>query len=362
MRTDDIAELRLVSQKLAGQSLRTSQAIVQHFGAMQAQDYAGAKWAIAQRSAGLTTADVEASFSKGDILRLHVLRPTWHFVARDDIRWMSKLTAPGIKKASAYYLRRAGIDEALQKKVNDIIAAALQGGKQLTKIELKSKLQQAGINTVDPLRVTFFILGAEVDGVICSGKVRGKQQTYALTMERAPAAEMLPRDEALAKLAFTYFNSHGPATLKDFVWWSGLSATDAKLGLELAKTRLVRETANEQTYWLSATLAAPSDYPHVRLLPNYDEYIVAYADRTATLKKSLIKKVDSRDNILFNHTVVVDGVVRGIWKQTVRKSQTTLDVQLFNTFSAAEKAGLESAVAAYATFAQTPVAHVITQI
>ena len=229
---------RLRNQSLAVSRLRTPGEVVAWLGAAQAQDYAGAKWALGLRAKGLTDAAVEQAFDEGAILRTHILRPTWHFVAPADIRWMLALSAPRVHAVNAYAYRTFELDAAVLARSRAALERALAGGRQLTRLELAKVLQRAGVQADGP-RLAHVMMHAELDAVICSGARRGKQFTYALLEERAPRAKVLPRDEALAELTRRYFASHGPATLRDYVWWSGLTARDARAGMadELARSR-----------------------------------------------------------------------------------------------------------------------------
>src|SRR5438046_754748 len=204
----DIAHQRLHNQHITRRTLETPQALVEWLGAVQAQDYAAAKWALGLRLQGVMDEDIEQAFTNGAILRTHVMRPTWHFVSPADIRWLLALTAPRVHAANAHYNRKLELDDAVFKCTHTVLANALQGGKQLTRDELASALQQAGIAMEGEQRVTYIIMRAELDGIICSGARRGKQFTYALLAERAPQARSLDRDEALAELTMRYFTSH----------------------------------------------------------------------------------------------------------------------------------------------------------
>ncbi|MEO8393295.1 MAG: winged helix DNA-binding domain-containing protein, partial [Chloroflexota bacterium] len=206
-----LARQRLRNQHLSEPAFDTPEAVVDWLCAVQSQDYTAAKWAVGMRGTGFGDAAVEQAFTAGTILRTHVMRPTWHFVLRDDIRWMLDLTAPRVHQLSAYYNRQLELDEALFARCEALMVGALSGGNQLMRTELVAMLNQAGIATND-LRVTHIMMHAELEGVICSGARRGKQFTYALIDERAPNARKLARDEALAELTRRYFVSHGPAT------------------------------------------------------------------------------------------------------------------------------------------------------
>ncbi len=237
MADEHIAYERLLRQRIAGEGLERPADVVRWMGAVQAQDFAAAKWAVGLRTNACTDAGVEEAFARGEILRTHVMRPTWHFVAPEDIRWMQALTSAYVKAQMGYQFRRLELDPAVFKRSTAAMVKALRDGQQLTRAELAQVLARAGIQG-DGLRLAHIIAHAELDAVLCSGGRRGRQFTYALVDERAPNARKLPRDEALATLTERYFASHGPATLRDYAWWSGLSAAAVKAGLETVKTKL----------------------------------------------------------------------------------------------------------------------------
>ena len=315
MKQSDIAYERLLSQRIAGEGLERPADVVRWMGAVQSQDYAGGKWALGLRCTACTDNDVEEAFNRGEIVRTHVMRPTWHFILPEDLRWMQSLMAPRVNALNAYYYRRLELDSAIFKRSNAIIKKALLGGKQLTRAELGAILGKAGIVSND-LRIGSIMLRAELDAVICSGGRRGKQFTYALVEDRAPRALILKRDEALAKLTERYFTSHGPATIRDFCWWSGLTMVDAKAGLQMLKNKLISEDIDGQTYWLAPSAPA-AKHPRrtVYLLPDYDEYIVGYTDRSAIFNALHAEHSDERRNPLFDYTIVSDGQVIGTWKR-----------------------------------------------
>ena len=351
----DIAQRRLHNQHITRRTLETPQALVEWLGAVQAQDYAAAKWALGLRMHGMTDDEIEQAFTDGAILRTHVMRPTWHFVSPADIRWLLALTAPRVHQALASYNRKLELDDAVFGRTNDVLASALQGGKQLTRDELASALQQAGIATEGEQRVTHIVMRAELDGVICSGARRGKQFTYALLAERAPQARSLDRDEALAELTVRYFTSHGPATLPDFVWWSGLTAVDARAGLAMVTSRLLNETIDGQTYWFSPAIAPGQDLSQAAyLLPNFDEYTVGYTDRSAIFDALHTNKLDPRGGLLTN-TMVLDGQVIGTWKRTFRKPGVVIEANPFVSLSDTEICAFAAPASQYGMFLQVPV-------
>ncbi len=322
----DIAHQKLLNQHVALQTFRKPADVVRWLGAVQAQDYAAAKWAVAQRTKGITDSAVDQAFAEGEILRTHVMRPTWHFVAPEDIRWLLALTAPRVHATNAYQYRRLELDKTTFKQRNAALTKALRGGQQLTRAELASVLQQAGIAASDLLRVTYLILGAELDGILCSGPRRGKQFTYALLDERVPTAKTLSRAEALAEFTRRYFTSHGPASEEDFTWWSGLTHADVRSGIEMVRQQLGHDVVNGRTYWLAASMTtAKVSRQAAYFLPNYDEYIIGYTDRSAIFNSSHVDKLDARSNPLFQHTIVINGQVAGTWKRTLKKDAVILD-------------------------------------
>ncbi len=330
--------------------------MVQWLGAVQAQDYPGALWAVGLRMQHATEADIEDACADGTILRTHVMRPTWHFVTPADIRWMLALTAPRVNAVSAYAYRTLELDDALFARSNAVLAKALQGGKQLTRVELAITLQQGGIATDDLRRLTYLMMRAELDGIVCSGARRGKQFTYALLDERVPDAKTLERDEALAALTRRYFTGHGPATLHDYVWWSGLTTTDARRGLEMVKAQLTHEVVEGETYWFTASTPPANGLSQTAyLLPNFDEYTVGYRDRSAVFAASHTEKLDARGSILSHHAIVMDGRVVGTWKRAFKNSVVNIAPSPFTSLNGAETRALAAAAERYGTFVNLPV-------
>ena len=307
----DVVRRRRAGQFLTGRRHKTPADVVRALGAVQAQDYAGAKWALAQRTSGVTDADVERELSAGRILRTHVLRPTWHFVAPEDIRWMLALTAPRVNAAMAYHGRVHDLTASVFRRSNDAIANALSGGRHLTRPELGAALERAGIRITSGQRLAHLVMRAELDAVVCSGARRGKQFTYALLDERVPPAAPLGRDEALLELARRYFTTRGPATARDFAWWSGLAMTDVKRALQIVQAELKRLSGETHDMWF-APRSLPKQGPSAHLLPNYDEYFIAYKDRDLVLRNTP-KPLPARPE--FAHLLSIDGHLNGIWKR-----------------------------------------------
>ena len=344
----DITRTRLRNQRLSGGRFARPEDVVRWLGAVQAQDYPGAKWALGLRMQRARDADIEAAFSDGRILRTHVMRPTWHFVAPDDIRWMLALTAPRVSGAMAPYNRRLELDATVFRRSQRAMVRALRGGRQLTRQELKVVLQRAGIHADGVQRLAHIVMQAELDAVICSGARRGKQFTYALLDERVPTSRPRPRDEAVAELARRYFTSHGPAQIHDFAWWSGLSVADARAGLATIESELARETIDGRTYWFSSSGRTPTAPRTAYLLPLFDEYLIAYKDRRAALDTSRWTRNAPRDP--FSAPIVVDGQVVGGWKRIQTGDRVTISLTPFTPLGKPDVAAITDAARAYTRF------------
>lgn len=352
MTNTEIARQRLHSQRLTREKFTSIGEAVFALGAVQAQDYAASKWALAQRVTGMTDAAIEQAINAGALVRTHILRPTWHLVAPQDLRWMLALTAERVKMKVSYYERSVGLDDGVFARSNAVIQRALAGGKHLTRAELGAVLDAAGIDASDAMRLSFMMTHAELDGLVCSGAMRGKQFTYALIDERVPPAPRLRRDEALAELARRYFTSRGLATVQDYVWWSGLTTGEARAGIEACQPELVEEVVDGKAYWRAAAWQpAPALEAHVvHLLPNFDEYIVAYADRSAIYDEGEGDKLDSRENVLFQHTIVLDGMVVGTWKRTLKKREVVVEPNFFSKLPPLALEAFEQAARDYAAY------------
>lgn len=349
----DVVALRLRNQRLVDPDLKSPADVIEHFGAVQAQDFAAAKWAVGLRLRKATETAVERAYNEGRILRTHVMRPTWHFVLPADIRWMLDLTAARVKASLAAYDRKHGHTADFYKRCNAIIGKALSGGDFLMRRELGSRLVAGGIPG-GTQRLGHILVNAELDGLICSGPRLGKQLTYALLEKRVPKAMRLPREEALARLALRYFVSHGPAQLGDFAWWSGLSSREAGRGLALIEKKLVREMAGGKTYWLSPKSDfAPVERPLVRLLSIYDEFTIAYKDRSDISDKRDIERLIALGNALTS-VMIVNGKASGTWKRVLGKDKIEISLAPFGKLTKAERGAAEAEVERYGKFHGLP--------
>lgn len=323
MTTTELLRLRLYNQLLAGHSLTQPKEIVAWMGAMQAQNYEMAKWAVGVRLPGSTNAAVEAAISRGDIVRTHILRPTWHLVAPEDIRWMLELTAPRIKKAFVSYAGYRGMDEAYVRRGMERLPGILEEHGHLTREEIGEHLTRGGFKLENERTVHYIVSFAELDGLVCSGEVRDKKQTYALLHLRTPDAGPVSKEEALARLARRFFSSHGPAMIEDYSWWSGLNLTEARQGIEQIKQDFVCERINGKDFWMSADIQIPpAGEPSVLLLPAFDEFVVSYKNREEVISETHHRKVLTLNGI-FSPTVHVDGEIVGTWKRVTKKGRVT---------------------------------------
>lgn len=352
-----IATHRLRNQRLIGPLFDTPQAVVRWLGAVQAQDYHGAKWALALRSRDADAAAFDGAFNRAEFVRTHVMRPTWHFVAPEDIRWLLALTGSRVHAANAYYYRKLELDQDTFRRSHIILAEALEGSRFLTRPELARAFEAGGI-IASGQRLAYLVMHAELDGLVCSGPLRGKQHTYALLDERVPPAPPLLRDEALAELTRRYFLSHGPATVYDFAWWSGLTVSDVRAGLELIGSDVEKMELNGKTYWAGATRAtAEAIEPVIHLLPNYDEHVVAYKDHGPSLDPAARDAMRTRtDGPLDAHLVTRAGLIVGGWRRTLEKGGMVVKADLLVGLRQDERAALNQAAEGYGTFMKLPVA------
>jgi hypothetical protein len=315
-------------------------------GAIQGQDYPGAKWSIGLRLPGSTDADIEQTIADGRILRTWGMRGTLHFAAAGDIRWMVTLVAPRVRAGNARRYKQLELDEKTLARSSEVIAKAVQEDSQhFTRKELLDILERGGIST-EGQRGVYLLQWASLDHVICQGVMRGRESTFRIP----PEGKTMAHDDAAAELARRYFASRGPATLKDFTWWSGLAAADARAGLEAVKSGLAEAKINGETYWRSpSSSTAKTSKSDTYLLPGFDEYLLGYTDRRAVLEPQHAKKVLPGGGI-FAPTIVMDGQVVGTWKRVVKKRQVVITPSPFRPLTADERDALAVAAEGYGAF------------
>lgn len=343
MTITELLARRIAGQQLAGTKFKKPEQLVAWLGAVQSQDFAMAKWAIGLRIPGLKDTDVEKAFNAGKILRTHVLRPTWHFVSPADIRWMQELTSSRVHAVSAYMYRQGSLDTATFNRSNDIIAKALEGGNFLTRTELQALLAKKKI-VASGHNLGYLMMYAELEGLICSGPRRGKQFTYALLSERAPEARSLPREEALATLAARYFTGRSPASAADFSWWSGLTSKETKSAIAGLGKTFSTEKIDGKEYIVNTKMPPAKTLPTF-LLPDYDEYGIAYKDRSA-----LRSEYPPKGASTYSHWLIVDGKIEGTWKREEKSKSITVKTFPFAPLTKPRQKAVNNAVNAYLDF------------
>jgi hypothetical protein len=349
MEQAEIALRRLASQRIARPLGDDPAEVVRWMGAIQAQDYLGALWAVGARTTGASEQAVAEALATGRIVRTWPMRGTIHLVAPEDVRWMLALLTPRVVQRTQGRLRQLGLDGATLTASERVLTAALEGGRQLTRHALFAVLEDAGISTAGQRGI--HILGQLAQaGVLCFGAHAGKQPTFTLLDEWVPAARPLSRDEALAALTVRYFTSHGPATVHDFCWWSGLTVADARAGLATVSEQLTVAQVAGQSYYYDAGATLPEEQGRPFLLPPFDEFLIAYRDRDASLDPAFSGRVNPGANGIFQPIVVVDGRVIGTWRRTRKTRRIELAVSPFEPWTPGLPTGLAPAAETYGRF------------
>lgn len=358
MTNQTIAALRLRSQRITGERCCSPAEAVRWMGAMQAQDYGQALWAIGLRTHRAILADVERAIAEHQIVLTWPMRGTLHAVPAADARWMLQLSAARTVAADSRRLAQLGLAAGDIERCKALFADALAGGKQLTRPAMMALLADAGINPQGQ-RGYHILWHAAQAGVICLGPRAGKQQTFVLLDEWVPNAVVLSRQEALAELAARFFRSHGPATVHDFSRWAGLTLTEARQGLDAAKPALASELRDTVEYWMDEALAgdAAPDTADCHLLPGFDEYLLGYKDRGDVLAAEHAEKVVPGKNGIFLPTIVAGGQVVGTWKRTVKRGDLHIALSHFGAPDGTDEA-IAGAAQRYADFMALPLARV----
>ena len=345
----ELARYRLVNQQIAASRCKEPADVVSTLGAMQAQDYLGALWAIGLRLPAATEIDIERAIANRTIVRTWPLRTTLHFVAAADVHWLLELLGPRTISSSNLRLKHYGLDSSILTRIQKVLVKSLQGA-QLTRDEVYAVLERAKIS-VEGQRGYHILWRMGVDRVICFGARKGKQPTFALLDEWAPPPRKLDRDTALAELSRRYFTGHGPATLQDFVWWSGLKIVEAKAGLAMVSAQLESVTIEDKVYWMTPELPKlGKKATTVHLLPGFDEYLLGYRDRSAALDPSDAPKVVPGSNGRFLSTIVVNGRVTGTWKRSLQTKSVRIDLSPFRSLTDSEMRAVEVASKQYCEF------------
>jgi hypothetical protein len=350
----EIARRRMHSQHLWGTPFETLEDAVRWLGALQSQEYAVAKWSVAQRTTGVSDAAMDRAVADGTVVRTHVLRPTWHFVLPEDLRWMLDLTAPRVHALNAHYYRKLGLDHELFVRSSTVLAEALRGGGRYTRKALAAVLAEGGISA-DGVQLGYLLMRAELDAVICSGGLNGKQHTYALFDERVPEARPVDRDEALAELTRRYFTARGPATVRDYLWWSSLTAADGRRGIDMVREQLEQQVVDGRSYWFAESSPMVNNRPgRIDLVQGYDECVVSYSESKDVLLGRLVSREMLRDRPVFIHAVLLDGRLIGHWRPVPKGKRVVIETSLYRPLDHAGRRALDAAIARYVGFKEGP--------
>ena len=350
----EIAHLRLRAQHLTGPPAPDLADVVRSLGAVQAQEFAPALWSVAQRTSGYDEDAVRRAYDDGLLLRTHALRPTWHFLLPEDIGWVQRLTAPRVHGVSRYYYKQVGIDDVVAGRAAEVMLEALDGGAHLTRAELAQALARSGIEA-SGVRLAYLVMHAELEGLIASGVMRGKQHTYAPLAERAPASVRWEPDDPLAELTRRYLSGHGPATVKDLSWWASLTLTQVRDGIARLGDDVTSVDVDGLTYWfVGAAEGERAPSPTVRLLQAYDEFGVAFTEGRAVMNVAGHQLAPPNANTVV-HLLVLDSQVVGLWRRVVRKGGLDAALTTAVRLGARQRQAVEAAFAEYAQFTGQPV-------
>lgn len=354
MHAFDISTKRLNAQRISGAYFSTPQQVVQWLGAMQAQDYPGALWSVGLRTKDPSISAVEKAISDREIIRTWPMRGTLHFIAADDARWITRLCSPRVVRAAAGRERALDLNEQVFKQAALIVESQLAGGRCRLRSQLLESFEAAGIATKNQ-RGYHILWNLSQRGLICFGPHEGKQPTFVLLDEWIPKSRELAGDEALGELAQRYFTSHGPASIKDFAGWSGLTIQDSRRGVEVARSTLASTLLDGNELWFRQDSdSEPTESGF--LLPGFDEFILGYKDRSAVLDTHHTTRIVPGGNGMFLPTIVINGKVVGTWKKITRKAETSVVLTSFHTLlSDHEIHLLDTARRRYEAFLDHPV-------
>jgi hypothetical protein len=348
--SSEIAKLRLISQQLVASSCYSAGSLIDYMTAMQAQDFAASKWAVGMRIPDCTLPMVDEAIVRGDLLRMHLLRPTWHWASGKDIRQWIRLCAKSIINSARTREISNGLTDDIIAQCKQIIHHALSENPVLSKAALMEEIEKHGIATKEDNMAAHILIHAEMGELVCSGGGEGNKQTYTLLSNRAQDLLHFDAEKSAALLAEKYFISHGPATFDDFLWWSALPVKLARSSVESLGQNIIRVTCCEKVYWMAAkNLHASMPENQAHFLPAFDEYIISYRHREDVLLKADYRKIISSNGI-FRPALLINGIVAGLWRRTTLKGRFQIDIEPFRSFTPAENVLITEAAEQYAKF------------
>ncbi|MCL6602239.1 MAG: winged helix DNA-binding domain-containing protein [Paenibacillus sp.] len=350
-----IANRRLNNQHITGSKLTEPEQVVKLLGAMQAQDYMQVVWAMGLRTQGATLSKIQQAITDRKIILTWTLRGTIHCVPSEDVKWMIQLTASRVLGQAKSRLVQLGLDNETLGRCRRVIYKTLEDQGQVTRSDLLQQLEDAGISTANQ-RGYHILWNSAFHGLICFGPMAGKEQTFVLLDEWVPHSRELSFEESLAELALRYFISHGPATIQDFAWWSGMKLMDSRRAHDAIKSELQSERLDEVEYWMSksSTAADESQDSSIYLLPGFDEYILGYKDRSAVLEAEIAPRIVPGNNGVFLPTLVTGGKVIGTWKRNLKLKGIVMTIAPFESLVGREAEVIQAAER-YAAFIGLPI-------
>lgn len=355
----DLIRLRLASQRISGDGTASATPSVRHLLALQAQDFAAACWAVGLRTRGSRLSDVISALDDGEIVRSWPMRGTLHMVAAEDLGWILSLTSARMLASTVTRRRQLELDEQTLSRARDLVIGALGGGRRLGRSELMTLFEASGITTGGQRGYHLLWYLAQT-GLVCWGPTHRNQQAMVLLDEWVASPRRLEPDEALREFVLRYFSGHGPATLKDFAWWSKTTVADATKGLALAADELSELVVDGTSYWMARAEAdtTPSKVPggkrSVYALPGFDEYLLGYQDRSLVLADEFAPRIVPGNNGVFQATIVAGGRVVGTWRRTQGSRETALSAELFGDALAWQHRGFGRAATRYGRFLGMP--------
>jgi hypothetical protein len=345
-----IAARRLRASRLTGRRFRSAEETVAWHLAMQAQDWGPTTWSIGERTSRIRADAVDAALTRGTLVRTHVLRETWHVIDREDIRWLLRLSGPRVQQKLAPRYRQLGLDARTRSRAERAVARALEGGVRMTRDQLAAVLDRAGIDR-EGQRLPHLLAHCELEGLIASGGLVGKRQTFARLDERAPEGPSYDRDEALVEVVRRSLRSHGPAAAQDLSWWSGFTVSDIRAALRSLDTEIRREEVDGLTLWSLVAEERAAAPRGILLLPPYDEILVGHTvSRFAGDPRRETARAAWGDRSLPSGIVLLDGVVAGYWSRRVAGAAIDLGVLLERPRPRTVTAALEEVAARHERF------------
>ena len=343
----DVLQRRLATQRLQTDQLPSAAEVVRLLGCVQSQEYAHALWSLGMRTSGLRAADVQAEFDRGDFLRTHILRPTWHFVPAEDIRWIQEVTAPRVQKLNQTIYRQESLDPATLDRGVALIVEELKGGRYRTRAELGQALADHHLVS-QRLGLAYIVMNAELQGVICSGTMRGAQQTYALLDERVPrSAASSAKARDATELARRFFVGHGPASIQDLARWSSLTISQCRDAVDAVKDRLDCVTVEGLELWFDPDTPPAGQSSGALLVPLYDELTLSYP--VINFPQAAGHPHTPGEDLFVGSVIIAETNV-GTWRRAVKGRKMIMEIVLAPAVGRRSGALVEAAAGKLATF------------